>query len=49
MIANYAMNVEVPIKDEFKGKEQLPFQAELEEHMKEFNIKDFKAGAFYAH
>lgn len=49
LIANYAMNVEVPIKDEFKGKEQLPFQAELEEHMKEFNIKDFKAGTFYAH
>ena len=49
LIANYAMNVEVPIKDEFKGKEQLPFQAELEEHMKEFNIKDFKSGTFYAH
>lgn len=49
LIANYAMNIEVPIKDEFKGKEQLPFQAELEEHMKEFNIKDFKAGTFYAH
>ena len=49
LIANYVMNVEVPIKDEFKGKEQLPFQAELEEHMKEFNIKDFKAGTFYAH
>lgn len=49
LIANYAMNVEVPIKDEFKGKEQLPFQAELEEHMKKFNIKDFKAGTFYAH
>lgn len=49
LIANYVMNVEVPIKDEFKGKEKLPFQAELEEHMKEFNIKDFKAGTFYAH
>ncbi len=49
LIVNYAMNVEVPIADEFKGKEQLPFQAELEEHMKTFNIKDFKAGTFYAH
>ncbi len=49
LIANYAMNVEVPIADEFKGKEQLPFQTELEEHMKEFNIKDFKNGTFYAH
>lgn len=49
MIANFVMNCEVPIKDEFKATEQLPFQAELEEHMKDFNIKDFKNGTFYAH
>lgn len=49
MIVNYVMNCEVPIKDEFKASEQLPFQAELEEHMKTFNIKDFKNGTFYAH
>jgi hypothetical protein len=49
MIANYVMNCEVPIKEEYKAKEQLPFQFELEEHMKEFNIKDFKNGTFYAH
>lgn len=49
MIANYVMNCEVPIKDEFKAAEQLPFQDKLEEHMKSFNIKDFKNGTFYAH
>lgn len=49
MIANYVMNCEVPIKDEYKATEQLPFQSELEEHMKDFNIKDFKNGTFYAH
>lgn len=49
IIANYVMNCEVPIKDCYKAKEQLPFQFELEEHMKSFNIKDFKNGTFYAH
>lgn len=49
MIANFAMNCNVPIKDEYKGKEKLQFQYELEEHMKSFNIKDFKNGNFYAH
>lgn len=49
MIANYAMNCDTPIKDKFKGDERLPFQDELEEHMKDFNIKDFHNGTFYAH
>lgn len=49
IIANFAMNCDVPIKDKYKSSEQLPFQAELEEHMKEFNIKDFKNGNFFAH
>lgn len=49
MIANYAMNCEVPIKDEFKGTERMQFQDDLEEHMKDFNLKDFKNGAFFAH
>lgn len=49
MIANYAMNCDTPIKDKFKGDERLPFQDELEEHMKDFNIKDFRNGTFYAH
>ncbi len=49
MIANYAMNCDVPIKKEYIGKEKLPFQKELEDHMKDFNLKDFKSGNFYIH
>lgn len=49
MIANYVMNCDLPIKEQYISKEQLPFQAELEEHMKSFTIKDFKNGTFFAH
>ena len=49
MIANYVMNCDLPIKDEYKSNDKLPFQAELEEHMKSFNIKDYKDGTFFAH
>lgn len=49
MIANFAMNCEIPIKEQYIGKEKLPFQDELEEKMKAFNLKDFRAGKFTAH
>lgn len=49
MIANYVMNCALPIKDKFKLNEKLQFQYELEEHMKDFNIKDFNNGTFFAH
>ena len=49
MIANYVMNCALPIKDKFKLNEKLPFQYELEEHMKDFNIKDFNNGTFFEH
>lgn len=49
MIANFVMNCDVPIKEQYIGRERLPFQDELEEKMKSFNIKDFKNGNFYAH
>lgn len=49
LIANFAMNCEIPIKEQYIGKESLLFQAELEEKMKSFNIKDFKNGNFFAH
>lgn len=49
LIANFVMNCDVPIKEQYIGKERLPFQDELEEKMKSFNIKDFKAGTFNAH
>lgn len=49
MIANYAMNCEVPLKAQYIGQERLKCQDDLEEHMKSFNIKDYKDGTFYAH
>lgn len=49
MIANFAMNCDVPLKEQFVGKEKLPFQQELEEKMKSFNLKDFKNGNFTVH
>lgn len=49
MIANFVLNCEVPIKEKYIVNEKLPFQYELEEHMKDFNIKDYKNGTFYAH
>ena len=49
MIANYAMNCNIPIDEKYIGTEKLPFQSELAEHMKDFNLKDFKDGTFYAH
>lgn len=49
MAANYLMNSRVPIPDELKHKEILPFQKELEKHMEDFTIKDYLNGTFYAH
>lgn len=49
MIANYALNCDVPVKDEYIGKERLACQDELEEHMKTFNLKDFRDGKFLVH
>lgn len=49
MIVNYVMRCNIPIDDEYKGDKRLPFQDRLEERMKDFNIKDFKNGTFYAH
>ena len=42
MIANYVMNCELPIKDKYKVEEKLPFQLQLEEEMKDFDINSFK-------
>ncbi|MCM1114441.1 MAG: hypothetical protein NC397_02995 [Clostridium sp.] len=49
LIANFAMNCDVPIKEQYIGKEKLQFQYDLELHMEDFNIKDFKNGSFYSH
>lgn len=49
MVANYILRCDIPISDKYKGDKRLPFQDRLEERMKDFNIKDFKNGTFYAH
>lgn len=49
LTANFVMNCDVPIKDEFIGKTQLPFQQKLEEKMKTFTLAEFKNGTFFAH
>lgn len=49
LTANYVMNCDIPIKDKYICKDKLPFQYEIEEKMKTFNIKDFKDGNFYIH
>lgn len=49
MIVNYVMNCAIPIEDKYKGDKRIAFQDELEKHMNDFNIKDFKNGTFYAH
>lgn len=49
LTANYVMNCDIPIKEKYIHREKLSFQHELEEKMKNFNIKDFKDGNFYIH
>lgn len=49
LIANFVMNCDVPIKEQYIGKEKLPFQEEVKEKMKDFNLKDFRNGNFYIH
>lgn len=49
IIANYIMNCELPLKDEFIHNDKLPFQYELEEKVKNFTLKDYNSGSFYIH
>lgn len=49
MIVNYVMGTSIPIDDKYMGDARLPFQDELEERMKGFNVAEFKNGTFYAH
>lgn len=49
LIANFVMNCDVPIKKEYISVEKLPFQLEIEEKMKSFNLKDYRNGDFYIH
>ena len=41
MIVNYAMNCDLPIKEQYIGKERLLFQTALKEKMKDFDGKAF--------
>lgn len=49
MIVNYAMNCNLPIKDQYICKEKLQFQYDLEERMQDFTIRDYLNGNFTAH
>lgn len=49
LTANFIMDCEIPIKENYIHKERLPFQLEIEEKMKDFNLKDFRDGNFYVH
>lgn len=49
MIANFVMNCQIPVKEQFISKEKLPFQYEIEEKMKSFSLKEYKNGNFYIH
>ena len=48
MIAEYVLGTPVPIKDELKG-ERLPYQDELEKHMKNFDLSEYRKGNFFSH
>lgn len=48
-IVHYAMGCELPIEEKYIGRERLPFQDELEERMKDFDLKKYLKGEFYAH
>ena len=49
VVANYVLKCNIPIPKENIGDIRLPFQDALEKHMKDFDIKSFKNGTFYAH
>ncbi len=49
MIAEYVMHCKLPFSEKHIGDSHLPFQDELEERMRKFDIKQFKNGSFYAH
>lgn len=47
MIANFVMNCDLPIKEQYIHKDKLQFQYDLAEKMKDFNLKDFKNDNFF--
>lgn len=49
LIANFVMNCELPIKEQYICRERLPFQDEINEKMKSFSTNDYKNGKFFVH
>lgn len=49
MIANFVMNCNLPIKEQYICSDKLQFQYDLEERMQDFTIKDYLSGNFTAH
>lgn len=49
MIAEFILKTDLPIKEEYKSKEKLAFQQELEEKMKNFSAKEYLNGNFQIH
>ena len=47
LVAAFVMDCELPIDKKYIGEEKLPFQIELENNHKDFNLKDFKEGKYY--
>lgn len=49
MIANFVMNCDVPIKEQYICRDKLPFQLDLAEKVKELTLKDIKSDYFSVH
>lgn len=49
IIANFVMNCDVPIKEQYICKDKLPFQLDLAEKVKELTLKDIKSDYFSVH
>ena len=47
LVAKHILNCELPVKEQYLGKEKLSFQYELEKRMKEFNVTDYKNGKYF--
>lgn len=49
MIANYVMNCDVPLKEQYICRDKLQFQLDLAEKVKELTLKDIKSDYFSVH
>ena len=49
MIANYAMNCDVPIKEQYISRDKLQFQLDLEDRVKKLTLKEIKSDYFSVH